>query len=116
MVAANGGDHRSQPKGANIVMDANPDAPFYYVNHMEVSHTPHDFTLAVVQIPPKLTNEVMKTALSTGEVRLLPTLYVTFPFTLLPGLVEALNTQRKAFEDQNGPIREPASISKSRNK
>jgi hypothetical protein len=109
-VATNGGGGGSaRPKGAKIVMDVNPDAPNFYVNHMEVSHTAHDFSLAMVQMPAKLSAEQSSAASASGNVHFVPALYVTFPATLMPGLLTALSTQRAAYEKDVGPIRENVS-------
>lgn len=109
---AKGKDTRTKTKASaaalevKIVVDTSSETPTYYVNHAEVSHTQHDFTMAVLQLPSKLSPVARQIGLETGEVHLNTILQLTFPPTLLPGLVKALNVQRKKYEDKFDKIRE----------
>jgi hypothetical protein len=81
-----------------ILIDPVQDSRSLYVNYMELSQTPYDFTLMGVQAPSKLTPEQLKIASSGAPLSLEAEFQVTFPVSMLTGLIHALLTQKEIYE------------------
>lgn len=90
-----------------MAMDLPDDASTYYINHAELGHTKHEFSLTVGRFPPKVTPMVAQIARETGEFKVTPALQVLFPPTLLPDLMRIFADQREKYEAKFGPIIDP---------
>jgi hypothetical protein len=91
-----------------IVIDPNDAAPVYYVNFMEVANTPSDFSLLCVRLPPKLSDEKRREVMVKKEFHAEPDVILTFPTSIVPGLIRALTTQKENYEKAMGlKIQEP---------
>lgn len=76
----------------------------YYVNHIEVGHTRHEFTILAGRVPAKMSAERFAQIKETGLLQLEPDVTLMVAPTLLPGLIRALQTQQDKWEKANGPI------------
>jgi hypothetical protein len=74
----------------------------YYVNHAEVGGTQHDFTIMFAQIPAKPSRTVLADASKSGELRIDASVQVTFPTSLISGLIRALTTQKEMYNKRFG--------------
>jgi hypothetical protein len=92
-------------KAVKVVMGFGSDVPSYYVNHAEISNSPHDFTLTVGKASGRFTPTQQEAALESGQIAVEPMLQLVLPPTLIPALITALETQRATFESNYGPIR-----------
>jgi hypothetical protein len=91
-----------------IVVDPNDAAPVHYVNYVEVANTTSDFSLLCVRLPAKLSDERRREFLASKELHLEPDVVLTFPTSMVPGLIRALTIQKENFETALGaPIQEP---------
>ncbi len=99
---------RAEPKAelsVRIVVEADRDTPTYYVNHAEVAVGLHELAIWFARLPTKPSRDETEEAQRTGEIVVEPEFQILFPPTLLPGLIEALETTQKTFETLFGPIR-----------
>jgi hypothetical protein len=78
------------------------------MNYMEAANTANDFSLLCVRMPAKLSTERKSHALATKELHIEPDVVITFPTSLVPGLIRALTTQKENYEKAIGTrIQEP---------
>ena|SRR5438477_9521097 len=99
---------KSPPVAGEIVVEVRPDTPTYYVNHAEVTNTPHDFAITFAQLPVKLSPDAVVTAKETNKIFVEPVVITVLPATLVPGLIKALTVRREMHEKMFGPIRDVA--------
>lgn len=97
-----------------IAMDLPDEASTYYINHAELGHTKHEFSLTVGRFPPKVTPMAAQIARETGEFKISPALQLLFPPTLLPDLIRILTDQREKYEAKFGPINDADGDDKSK--
>jgi len=95
-----------------ISLEASDSTATFYVNNAEVGHTPHDFTLACGKLRAKLSPSEYTAAKESGRLTVEATVQITFPPTLLPGLIRALTTQRELYEKRFGAIKDDDSGAK----
>ena len=88
----------------SISMNYIEDAPKYYINHIEISLSRHDFSLFMTQLPSKLSVTALQDAKDSGTINVEPDLNITVPPTLIPGLISALQRQQVEFEKLFGTI------------
>jgi hypothetical protein len=69
-----------------------------YVNYIEVVHTPYDFTLVGIQIPAKLGRDHMNLVSEGRQVTFEAEIQLTFPTSILVGLINALLIQKDQYE------------------
>ena len=81
-----------------IQLETPPDTPNYYINHAEISHTPHDFCIAVARIPGKLPPSQRDSAMTSGVLSIEAMLTLTIPKSLMAGLIQALQKQLDTVE------------------
>ena len=94
-----------------IIVGLNDPAPFHYVNFMEVANTVNDFSLLCVRLPPKLSDDKFKSVSANKELHVEPEVVITFPTSMVPGLIRALTTQMEAYEKMAGSaIQEPGKV------
>lgn len=87
-----------------IEIDAPEDLPSYYVNHIEVSHTRHEFGLYFAEVPGKFSRSALDEIKETGRITLEPFFKAIVPPTLVKGLIDALQSQKDKFESEYGSI------------
>jgi len=93
--ATKGGKASTEPPLlVSIAMGAGDDIPSQYVNHIEIAHTIHDITLTAGVIPPKHSPEKLENIKASGLLLVEPVIKMTFPPTILDGLIDALQKQR----------------------
>jgi hypothetical protein len=91
-----------------IVIDPNDIAPVYYVNYVEAANTHNDFSLIGVRLPSKLTEAKRHQVVTTKELHVEPDVIITFPTSMVPGLIRALTLQKENYEKAVGfDIQEP---------
>lgn len=91
-----------------IIIDPNDMAPMYYVNYIEAANTVNDFSLIGVRLPPKLSEEKRREFIAKKELHVEPDVVLTFPTSMVPGLIRALTTQKENYEKTIGSnIQEP---------
>ena len=84
----------AKPITANLVVHPTEDTPQYYVNHIEVASSKNEFAMYCVRVPSKIQPDWIE---GNGILRLEPELEVTFPVTIIQGLIDALTKQRDAY-------------------
>jgi hypothetical protein len=72
-----------------------------YANFIEVVQTAHDFTLAGAQLPVKLSQEQITAAREGQAVPIEADFQITFPVSILIGLIDALMSQKETYEKVN---------------
>jgi len=95
-----------EPTAVSISFENVEDAPLFYVNYVEVSHSRHDFVAFCTQAPTKLSPEEREEVLRTKLLRQEPLVRLVLPPTIIPGLIRALQIQREKYEDSFGKINE----------
>jgi hypothetical protein len=98
---------KSVYKHVKVIIKGDADVASYYVNFAEISQSMHDFSMYVARVPSRLSREELATVQESGELVVDPVLALTFPPTMLPGLIKALTVQKDLFEKTYGPIRDP---------
>jgi len=100
---------KGEPTGEITVrptLDAS-DAPFYYVNFMEVAHSAHDFSIFSARLPSKLSSDQLAGAAAKAGVLEVPAdLHITFAPRVAAGLLRALTKQIEAYEKAHGAIQQ----------
>jgi hypothetical protein len=99
-----------QTATVKISLQASDATANFYVNNAEVGHTPHDFTLACAKLRSKLSPSEFAAATESGQLTVEALVQITFPPTLMPGLLKALTTQRDLYEKRFGPIKDPEPV------
>jgi hypothetical protein len=96
------------PADIRIVVDPDDSAPAFYVNYMEVANTANDFTLFGARLPAKVSEETKARIVTSNEFHVDADVLITFPVSLVPGLIRALTTQKEHYEKMTGAaIQEP---------
>ena len=88
--------------------------PSYYCNHIEITQTKHEFALTFGQLPTRFSPERLESVKSDGIVHVEPVLEVLIPPTVLPGLIKALESQKKHFETLHGAIQDDSTWAKEK--
>ena len=96
----------SLPVTGSIRIGSSRGCPNYYANYAEVSHTSHDFGIAFVELPARLSADEKQVAITSGEITADPIAQIVIPATLVPGLIRALKIQRDKYEKNFGAIRD----------
>lgn len=81
-----------------IVPDEQGDSTRSYANFCAVGHTPFDMTLTFCDVRP-LSERDIKSAEDTQTVKAPVVARVALPFSVIPGLINALQEQMKAMQD-----------------
>ena len=97
---------REVPTAISIkaVVDLSEEAPVFYVNYAELTHTSHEFSLVGIRMPSKPTEAQIESIAENGELRVSGLFQILLPPTMIPGLIRALTAQRNAYEARFGPI------------
>jgi hypothetical protein len=82
--------------------------PTHYVNHAEVTHTAHDFTLALARVPSRLPVAQISGPQSAAPLTLDAAVQLVIPPTLIPALIRVLSVQKEQYEKQFGEITDPS--------
>lgn len=90
-----------------IVLDVSDATASYYVNYVEIGHTPSDFTVTCAKVPGKPSMAQLAVARETGELRLESPVQITIPVSVLPAVIDALTQRREIYEQQYGAIKTP---------
>jgi len=77
----------------------------FYCNYVEVAHSPYEFSLSFAKILTKLRPEQISTAKAGQPLVVDSMVQVEVPTNLVPGLIKALNIERKKYEKRFGKIR-----------
>lgn len=90
----------SQPKQLSftIVPDDSEDMLREYANFCAVGHTPFDMTLTFCDVRP-LTERDLQSAEETHTVKAPVVARIALPFSVVPGLINALQEQMRAMQD-----------------
>jgi hypothetical protein len=81
-----------------IVPDEQGESTRSYANFCAVGHTPFDMTLTFCDVRP-LSEKDIKSAEETQTVKAPVVARVALPFSVIPGLIIALQEQMKAMQD-----------------
>ncbi len=87
------------------------DTPSYYVNHLEVSQTQHEFTFSVGKIPSRFSAEKQSEIAGSHVMEIDAMLQLMIPPTLLPGIIKAMQIQLELFEKANGKVKDNSGLS-----
>ena len=74
-----------------------------YANFCAVAHTPFDLTLTFCDVRP-LSERDVKSAEATQTVQAPVVARIALPFSVVPGLVAALQEQLRAVQDSQTPV------------
>jgi hypothetical protein len=85
-----------------ITLEPLENASTFYVNHIEVGSTAHDFSLICGRLPGKLSLDQLEEVKDGGALVVEPEVQVVIPATLVIGLIEALTTQKDNYEKTYG--------------
>ena len=92
-------DATAKPLTAQLVVLPTEDTPQYYVNHIEVASSKNEFAMYCVRVPSKVQPGQIG---ENGTLVLEPELEITFPVTIIQGLIDALTKQRDAYGELFG--------------
>jgi hypothetical protein len=92
------------------------ETPVYYINHAEISHTPHEFGILVGRIPTRLPAAQLEEVKQSGTLSIEPELQLLFPTKMIIGLAKALQIQQEKYEQKFGKIAEIKGVSTNGNK
>ncbi|GMV23781.1 MAG: DUF3467 domain-containing protein [Vicinamibacterales bacterium] len=81
-----------------IVPDESTDTARDYANFCAVGHTPFDMTLTFCDVRP-LTDKDIRTAEESQVVKAPVVAKIALPFSVVPGLINALQEQMRAMTD-----------------
>ena len=81
-----------------IVPDEQADSTRTYANFCAVGHTPFDMTLTFCDVRP-LSEKDIRSAEDTQTVKAPIVARIALPFSVVPGLINALQEQMKAMQD-----------------
>jgi Protein of unknown function (DUF3467) len=73
-----------------------------YANFCAVAHTPFDLTLTFCDVRP-LSEQDIRTAETSQTVRVPIVARIALPFTVIPGLINALQEQLRSVQDAQTP-------------
>jgi len=90
-----------KPVPIKIIVEATDSVASYYLNYFEVGQTPNDFTIYGGRIPAKLSPQRLNIAQDSGTLTIEADVEITFPATIMTGLIKALNIQKELFEQNN---------------
>ena len=79
---------------ARLIVFPTENTHQYYVNYMEVVSSENDFTIYGVRVPSKIPPNQIEEG---GSLHVEPELEITFPVTIIQGLIDALINQRDAY-------------------
>lgn len=96
-----------QPNSAPVRILMSTGTPSFYVNFADITHSPHEFAISAARIPTKLTLRQIEEIKESGSLEVEAEVQLIIPPTMLPGLIKALQSRRKLFETDMGPINEP---------
>lgn len=83
-------------------------AATFYVNYLEVGQTMGDFTLFGSQLPAKLSKLTMASVAEEGVLRVPVEIQITFPLSVISGLIQALMIQKELFERTHNVSLQPS--------
>ena len=86
------------------VMGASADLPFYYVNHIEISHSHYEFALTAGRAPAKLTEHNLREINEFHRLTIEPVIQLLIPPTVIPALIRALTIQQESYETTHGKL------------
>jgi hypothetical protein len=78
------------------------DTLTYYINHIEVGHSRHEFVLNCGRLPAIPTAEQIAAARETGALTVEADVRLIIPPTMMVGLLDALTKQREKYEKACG--------------
>jgi hypothetical protein len=99
---------RPAPKSILIRVEPDEDTPTYYVNHLEVGHSLHEFALNATRAPTVLSKNRRADAQESGELVVSPELQLIFSPLCAKALAGVLETQIAAYEKRFGQINKGA--------
>lgn len=94
------------PTAVQVIIEPSDDTPTYYINHAEIAHNVHDFTVSAVRVPAKFTAAQRSGIQSDKRLVLDSLLHVVMPASLVPGMIRALQRQRELYEKQFGIMKD----------
>ena len=83
-----------------------------YANFCAVAHTPFDLTLTFCDVQP-LTEQDVKQAENSQVVRAPIVARIALPFSIVPGLISALQEQLRAYQE-TPPAQDPNALPKGK--
>jgi hypothetical protein len=99
-----------QPETKHInftIVPEDADEPRDYANFCAVAHTPFDLTLTFCDVRP-LSERDIKNAEASQTVRAPIVSRIALPFSVVPGLIAALQEQLRAMQDAQSQPQGPS--------
>jgi hypothetical protein len=100
----------SKAMQVRAVITVGEGIPSYYINHLEVSQTQHEFTLSVGKVPSRFALDKQQAIAESGVLEVEAILQLLIPPTLAPGIIKALQIQLAQFEKMHGKVRDDSSL------
>jgi hypothetical protein len=83
-------------------VEVTEDTPKYYVNHMEVTSSMHEFSLTFARVPSKLSQGQWEKIESSQSIMISADLQLLIPPTLINTMLQAISQQKDTYERQFG--------------
>ena len=90
------------------------NSPEYYANHVEVSHSPHEFELVFARLNARLSEEKRSVLSTSGRLETDTLFRLVIPPSLLIDMLYVLNTQKEKYEKNFGPLLDPSNRGKKK--
>ena len=87
------------PVTIKIGIETDDDTSVVYANHVEISHSIHDFCISFARVPSKLSSEKLEELKNDLKIDVPALIQVVVPPTLIAGLIRALVDQRDMYEN-----------------
>jgi hypothetical protein len=95
-------DQAQKAVSPQVVIAASETVPFFYCNFISVDHTKYDVVMSFARIPNPLSETQIQ---PDGILPLEASVQVAISPELLPDLIEALDDQKRKYEERYGKIR-----------
>ncbi|MGH6622669.1 MAG: hypothetical protein ACREBN_01795 [Burkholderiaceae bacterium] len=98
------------PQTLSVRLIPTIDTPSYYANSFEVSHTNHEFGIAVGRVPTRLPQAAIAEAVKNGHLEHVPEFMLVVPPTVIPAFIKALQDQYARYEKKMQAAGKPKEI------
>ncbi len=98
---------KTAPVTVNIQVEGSPSTATFYVNHLEIAHSAHDFVVTGTRIPAKFSAARQQELTKTKTLTLEAEVQLTLPPSLIQPLISALQQQVASYERLIGKIATP---------
>jgi hypothetical protein len=97
----------SEQVSAKVGLTVSEGTATFCVNLVEVTHTPHDFSVTCGRVPSKISVQDAIAVRDSGELKIEAPVQLIIPSTVFPALMEVFSKQLAMYESQFGPLKTP---------